>query len=56
MAPYLHEFTKLHKQENPIRPLINFKAVPFYNLDKYLDTLVKGKCNINTDTSIKKHL
>ena len=52
-APNLHPFIKLHKQGNPIRPLINFKTAPAYNLAKYIDSLIKEKLDMFTDTSIK---
>jgi len=48
MAPQLHPFIKLHKQDYPIRPLINFITAPSYNLAKYLDSLIKEKLNMYT--------
>lgn len=51
-APQLHPFIKLHKKDHPIRPLINFKTAPSYNLAKYLDSIIKEKLNIHNYTTI----
>jgi hypothetical protein len=36
IAPNLHATIKLHKQNTPIRPIINWKNVPAYELAKQL--------------------
>jgi hypothetical protein len=52
-VPKLHPFIKLHKEKQPIRPLINFKTALSYSLAKYLDTFIKRKLITTTDNSIK---
>lgn len=54
MAPYSYPFKKLHRQDNPIRSLVNLKTTSSYKLAKYLDSHIKNKINMNTDTSIKE--
>jgi len=39
--PKLHSFIKLHKEDHPIHPLINFRTAPSYLLAKYLDSFIK---------------
>ena len=52
-ASKLHPFIKLHKENQPICPLISFKTATSYSLAKYLDTFIKRKLITITDNSIK---
>jgi hypothetical protein len=35
-APNLHTTTKLHKQNTPIRPVVNWRNSPAYNMAKFV--------------------
>jgi hypothetical protein len=38
----IHGTIKLHKQEKPIRPIVNWKDSPGYKLAKYLHTILNA--------------
>jgi hypothetical protein len=38
-APQIKGFIKLHKTDNPIRPVINFQSAPAYKIARFLTSL-----------------
>jgi hypothetical protein len=40
-APHIHGTIKLHKEENPIRPIVDWKGSPGYKLVVHLAQLLK---------------
>uniref|UniRef100_A0A8D9BBF2 Nicotine oxidoreductase n=1 Tax=Cacopsylla melanoneura TaxID=428564 RepID=A0A8D9BBF2_9HEMI len=55
-APYMKGFPKLHKVNNPIRPVIPFYNSPSYNLSKDLAIKLEENYNFEENRSIKNNL
>jgi hypothetical protein len=61
-APNLHATIKLHKQNKPIRPIINWKNAPAYELAKHLTKILHDSLhlpntyNIQNSTHLTKDL
>ena len=52
-APKLNSLIKLHKPNQPIRPLINSKTAPNYKIAKHIAKLLKNKIKLNNNYTIK---
>jgi hypothetical protein len=55
-APQLTGLPKLHKQNIPIRPLINYTTAPSYKIAKLLQQIIKNNINLENDRSIKNNI
>lgn len=55
-APKLYSLIKLHKENNPIRPVVSFIAAPSTKLSHYLIGLIKHYCNFYPKYSLKNSL
>lgn len=60
-APSMIALPKIHKENIPMRPIINYKSAPSYKLSKYLRTILKDKLDLthkhtiaNTEELIEK--
>ena len=53
-APKLRVTTKIHKENNPIRPIVNYKSAPAYNIKKQIVKILKEKLIINNNYNIYK--
>ena len=51
-APILRTATKIHKANNPIRPIVNYIPAPAYKLKKFLKKLLKSKLFIENKYNI----
>lgn len=51
--PKLNTLIKLHKKDKPVRPLINSKTAPNYNIGKYITKILKEKINLENKFNIK---
>ena len=41
-APRFYGQTKIHKSGVPIGPIVSYSGSPFYNLNKYIDNILKA--------------
>ena len=55
-APQLTGLPKLHKQNIPIRPLINYTTAPSYKIAKLLQQIIKNNITLENDRSIKNNI
>lgn len=55
-APKITGLPKIHKQDRPIRPLINFTTSPAYKIAKYMNKWLNDNINIVNDFSVKNNL
>jgi hypothetical protein len=55
-APTLRGLPKIHKQDTPIRPLVNFTTAPTYKIAKKLDRLLRLYFEFNSNHSLKNSL
>jgi len=51
--PTLRSLPKIHKEDCPIRPIVNFKNAPAYQLSKELQKILKNKVTLDNNKSIK---
>lgn len=51
-SPTLRAQPKTHKQDIPIRPIVNFRQAPTYNLCKYLHSKIKHNINLNNTVNV----
>lgn len=51
--PKLYSFIKLHKENNPIRPVVSFITAPSYKLSKRLINIIQRHSNFQPAFSIK---
>ena len=54
-APVMTGLPKIHKENTPIRPLINFKTAPGYKAAKKLEKIIKNNIILNNNMSIKNN-
>jgi hypothetical protein len=52
-APHLYGTIKLHKQGQPIRPIVNWTESPAYKLAKHLNTVLKNTLQLPNAFNIK---
>jgi hypothetical protein len=52
-APNLHATIKLYKQNTPIRPVVNWKNLPAYNLAKFVTNTLKETLDLPFTYNIK---
>jgi len=52
-APILRGQPKTHKEDIPIRPIVNFRRAPTYKLCKYLNNKIKNNIHWDNNYSIK---
>jgi hypothetical protein len=55
-APNLHTTIKLHKQNTPIRPVINWKYSPAYNIAKFVSNILQETLNLLYTCNIKNYI
>ena len=55
-VPTFKAFPKIHKTNVPIRPIVNFRKCPSYNLSKFLHNFLPYHFLFNNNKSIKKFL
>ena len=55
-APQFNGLPKIHKQDIPIRPVINFKTSPGYKTAKILERIIKNNINLNNNHSVKNNI
>ena len=57
-APTLRTNTKIHKINNPVRPIVNYTQAPAYKIKKFLNKYLKQKLIIRNNYNIQnsKHL
>lgn len=53
LAPKLYSLIKLHKPDNPIRPVVSFVSAPTTKISNRLITLITTHCNFQPKYSIK---
>jgi hypothetical protein len=56
MVPNLHATIKLHKQNTPIRRVVNWKNSPAYNMAKYVTNTLKETLNLPFRNNIKNSI
>jgi hypothetical protein len=54
-VPNLHATIKLHKN-TPIRPVVNWKNSPAYNMEKFVTKALKEKLNLPFTYNIKNSI
>ena len=54
-APQFNGLPKIHKQNTPIRPLINFKTSPGYKIAKKIAIIIKNNIILDNNHSIKNN-
>ena len=52
-APKFKPYLKMHKPNNPIRPLVNAIGSPSYKLAKHVDKIIKNAIPINNNYNVK---
>ena len=52
-VPKLRASTKIHKENNPIRPIVNYRTAPAYNLKKILNNILKTNLILENRYNIK---
>lgn len=55
-APVLRGLPKVHKEQMPIRPLVNFTSAPSYKVAKALDKILRNNIKLNNNHSLKNSL
>lgn len=55
-APVLRGLPKVHKDNMPIRPLVNYTSAPAYRTAKKLDNIIRNNINLNPSHSLKNSL
>jgi hypothetical protein len=55
-ALQMHGTIKLHKEQKPIRPIVNWRNSPGYKLAKYIATQLSVKLQLHTSTISKTPL
>jgi len=55
-APTIRGLPKVHKQNIPIRPLINFTTAPTYRIAKHIDKLLKQYITFENNHSVKNNI
>jgi hypothetical protein len=55
-APTLKGLPKLHKEDKPIRPLVNYMPAPAYRLAKKLERIIKTEVRLENNHSLKNSL
>lgn len=55
-APTLRGLPKVHKDNTPIRPLVNFTSAPSYKLAKKLDKILRENIVLNNNHSIHNNI
>jgi hypothetical protein len=55
-TPNLHATIKLHKHNTPIRPIINWKNVPAYELAKHITTILHNHINLPSVYNIQNSI
>lgn len=55
-APLLKGLPKLHKDDKPIRPLVNYTSAPAYKLAKKLERVIKKEVKLENSHSLKNSL
>jgi predicted GIY-YIG superfamily endonuclease len=55
-APPLKGLPKLHKDNTPIRPLVNYMPAPAYRLAKKLESIIKKEVKLHNSHSLKNSL
>jgi hypothetical protein len=51
-SPYMKAYIKLHKQNNPIRPIVSRYNAPAYNLAKYLNIIIQRLGNMPNSLNV----
>ena len=51
-APQFNAQPKIHKENIPVRPLINFRTSPSFKLAKYLENIIKKNIKIKKNYSL----
>jgi len=54
-APKLKALIKLHEENHPIRPLVNFVTAPSYFISKYIKNQLTTKLNLSNTYNIKNN-
>jgi hypothetical protein len=52
-APQIHGTLKLHKQNKPIRPIVNWKESPGYKIAKHINTLLSETLKLPIAFNVK---
>lgn len=52
-APYLKAYPKIHKDNMPIRPIINYRDAPAYKISKFMNTYINNNYIYTNNRSIK---
>ena len=55
-APNLNAQPKIHKDNIPIRPIINYIKAPAYKLTKHIDKTIRQILNIKNDSHIRNNI
>ena len=55
-APRLRGLPKIHKNNMPVRPLVNFTSAPSYKIAKKLDIILRRHTVFNKNYSLKNSL
>lgn len=51
-APNLRAMPKIHKQDIPIRPIVNFRNAPGYKISNFLQSYLKENINLDSENII----
>ena len=54
-APTLQELPRIHKEEIPIRPIINYRNAPAHKLAKYPDKIIRQHTQIDNNIAVKNN-
>ena len=54
--PILYSLPKIHKLNNPIRPIVSFTNSPTYNLSSFLSNIISQNINYRSGYSIKNSI
>ena len=55
-APRLRGLPKIHKDNMPVRPLVNFTSAPSYKIAKKIDKILRQYIVFNKNYSLKNSL
>ena len=55
-SPILRVTTKIHKDNLPIRPIVNYKPAPAYNIKKYINKILSTYVTLDSKYNIKNSI
>ena len=54
-APTLQALPKIHKEDIPIHPIINYRNAPAYKLAKHLDKIIRQHTQLDNNIAVKNN-